>query len=40
MPEVSETVTCWINKDLVGKAGAMGIGAPSTPPLTLGPGAC
>lgn len=40
MPEVSETVTCWISKDLVGEAASMSILAPTTPPFTPGPGMC
>lgn len=40
MPEVSETVTCWISKDLVGEAGPMGILTPSTLPFTPGPSMC
>lgn len=37
MPEVSETATCWISKDLFGEAGSMGIVAPTTLPLTPSP---
>lgn len=36
MPEVSETITCWISRDLVGEAGPVSILAPAT--LVLPPG--
>lgn len=40
MPDVSETATCWISKDLFGEAGSMGIVAPTSLPLTPGLSTC